>query len=181
MQDVCWPNTWRIQGVHKAYTRRKQGTYKAYTRRVHGRHKAQSLHIQAIWASATGTRARVARVRAGYPSQLDYSGFWLRAARRSFLPSRLRRLRQTDDCRLLLPGVLTGSRQPPRDRRRPTSPGRNISGFVHLPQAPQCTQGSGRGQQLGCVASLSWSWAHAGRVLAGYMAYTRRTQGVDKA
>ena len=74
MRDVCWPNTWRIQGVHKAYTRRKQGTYKAYTRRVHGRHKAQSLHIQAICASATRTRARVARVRAEYPSQLDYSG-----------------------------------------------------------------------------------------------------------
>ncbi len=26
--------------------------------------------------SATGTRARVARVRAEYPNQLDYSGFW---------------------------------------------------------------------------------------------------------
>ena len=30
--------------------------------------------------SATGTRARVARVRAKYPSQLDYSGFWMAAA-----------------------------------------------------------------------------------------------------
>ena len=30
--------------------------------------------------SATGTRARVARVRAEYPSQLDYSGFWMAAA-----------------------------------------------------------------------------------------------------
>ena len=27
--------------------------------------------------SATGTRTRVARVRAEYPNQLDYSGFWL--------------------------------------------------------------------------------------------------------
>ena len=26
--------------------------------------------------SATGTRTRVARVRAEYPNQLDYSGFW---------------------------------------------------------------------------------------------------------
>ena len=31
-------------------------------------------------SSATGTRARVARVRAEYPSQLDYSGFWMAAA-----------------------------------------------------------------------------------------------------
>ena len=31
-------------------------------------------------ASRTGTRARVARVRAEYPSQLDYSGFWKTAA-----------------------------------------------------------------------------------------------------
>ena len=27
--------------------------------------------------SATGTRTRVARVRAEYPDQLDYSGFWV--------------------------------------------------------------------------------------------------------
>ena len=76
MRDACWPDTWRIQGVHKAYIRRKQRAYKAYTRCAHGRHKAQSLHIQAVCTSATGTRARVARVRAEYPSQLDYSGFW---------------------------------------------------------------------------------------------------------
>ena len=29
--------------------------------------------------SATGTRTRVARVRAEYPNQLDYSGFWHKA------------------------------------------------------------------------------------------------------
>ena len=29
-----------------------------------------------IQNSATGTRTRVARVRAEYPNQLDYSGFW---------------------------------------------------------------------------------------------------------
>ena len=31
-----------------------------------------------IRASATGTRTRVARVRAEYPDQLDYSGWWQR-------------------------------------------------------------------------------------------------------
>ena len=30
-------------------------------------------------SSATGTRTRVARVRAEYPNQLDYSGSWLRS------------------------------------------------------------------------------------------------------
>ena len=89
MQDVCWPNTWRIEGVHKAYIRRNQGAYKAYTRCAHGRHKAQSLQLQAVCTSATGTRARVARVRAEYPSQLDYSGCWLQAARRGCLQADL--------------------------------------------------------------------------------------------
>ena len=55
MRDACWPDTWRIQGVHKAYIRRKQRAYKAYTRCAHGRHKAQSLHIQAVYTSTTGT------------------------------------------------------------------------------------------------------------------------------
>ena len=36
----------------------------------HLRHRLQN--------SATGTRTRVARVRAEYPNQLDYSGFWAR-------------------------------------------------------------------------------------------------------
>ena len=76
MRGVCWPYTWRGQGVYKAHRRRKQGAYKAYTRSAHGLDRAQCLHIQAIDASATGTRARVARVRAEYPSQLDYSGCW---------------------------------------------------------------------------------------------------------
>ena len=31
--------------------------------------------------SATGTRTRVTRVRAEYPSQLDYSGFWKASSR----------------------------------------------------------------------------------------------------
>ena len=35
---------------------------------------SSARHCQA--SSATGTRTRVARVRAEYPSQLDYSGFW---------------------------------------------------------------------------------------------------------
>ena len=34
--------------------------------------------------SATGTRTRVARVRAEYPNQLDYSGFCTRGSRSSF-------------------------------------------------------------------------------------------------
>ena len=33
--------------------------------------------------SATGTRTRVARVRAEYPNQLDYSGFWQKLAQSS--------------------------------------------------------------------------------------------------
>ena len=37
---------------------------------------SQALSMEAIY-SATGTRARVARVRAEYPNQLDYSGCWL--------------------------------------------------------------------------------------------------------
>ena len=36
--------------------------------------------LRGVVTSATGTPARVARVRAEYPSQLDYSGFWLTAA-----------------------------------------------------------------------------------------------------
>ena len=31
--------------------------------------------VQVVEHSATGTRTRVARVRAEYPNQLDYSGF----------------------------------------------------------------------------------------------------------
>ena len=31
----------------------------------------------ATFSSATGTRTRVARVRAEYPGQLDYSGCWI--------------------------------------------------------------------------------------------------------
>ena len=37
----------------------------------HANHKATSQNT-----SATGTRTRGARVRAEYPDQLDYSGFW---------------------------------------------------------------------------------------------------------
>ena len=32
------------------------------------------LHARSLMNSATGTRTRVARVRAEYPNQLDYSG-----------------------------------------------------------------------------------------------------------
>jgi hypothetical protein len=35
----------------------------------------QKLIVYYIKTSATGTRTRVARVRAEYPNQLDYSGF----------------------------------------------------------------------------------------------------------
>ena len=39
--------------------------------------KRRQMHHQLPSSfSATGTRARVARVRAEYPDQLDYSGFW---------------------------------------------------------------------------------------------------------
>ena len=35
---------------------------------------SQLIHKNKIKTSATGTRTRVARVRAEYPNQLDYSG-----------------------------------------------------------------------------------------------------------
>ena len=44
-----------------------------YCRHNKGRHTSQQLPLK---SSATGTRARVARVRAEYPDQLDYSGCW---------------------------------------------------------------------------------------------------------
>ena len=50
-----------------------------------GRHATHDLYEWSYvhvhrWTqnSATGTRTRVARVRAEYPNQLDYSGFWRR-------------------------------------------------------------------------------------------------------
>ena len=47
-----------------------------------GRHSCHHATVRLCLSvtSATGTRARVARVRAEYPSQLDYSGFWMAAA-----------------------------------------------------------------------------------------------------
>ena len=39
--------------------------------------QTHGLSHEATANSATGTRTRVARVRAEYPNQLDYSGFWL--------------------------------------------------------------------------------------------------------
>ena len=38
--------------------------------------QAHGFLQEATRNSATGTRTRVARVRAEYPNQLDYSGFW---------------------------------------------------------------------------------------------------------
>ena len=37
---------------------------------------SHALIMEVIY-SATGTRTRVARVRAEYPNQLDYSGCWM--------------------------------------------------------------------------------------------------------
>ena len=39
-----------------------------------------SMELRGAINSATGTQTRVARVRAEYPNQLDYSGFWQQAA-----------------------------------------------------------------------------------------------------
>ena len=58
--------------------------------------------------SATGTRARVARVRAEYPSQLDYSGFWLQAARRSCFQADLGDLGRLTAAGCSSPGSLLG-------------------------------------------------------------------------
>ena len=50
---------------------------------THGLIVAQraNTHAHARKHSATGTRARVARVRPEYPNQLDYSGWWRRPER----------------------------------------------------------------------------------------------------